>query len=288
MTKFVGCIDIHNGQVKQIVGSTLIDKTKPDVPTTTTQKATANALETNFVSTKPSSYYAQLYKKNNIESTHIILLDSSNTQTIKTAQLALETVPFFFQVGGGINIDNCLTWLNEYKARKIIITSYLFDFNTGDFSMEKLLKIFHKCGKSRDKIVIDLSCKKRKDSKQDDQTEWIVCFNKWQTLTTLKLNKQLFQELSKYTNEFLIHAADVEGLCKGVDLELIAKLGEWVQDLTDVKIVYAGGAKSINDLAIVKQLSKGKIDLTFGSSLDIFGGELVKFEDCCKWNREQD
>ena len=45
--------------------------------------------------------------------------------------------------------------------------------------------------------------------------------------------------LSEYCSEFLIHAADVEGLCKGIDEDLVKKLGEWV----NIPTTYAGGAK---------------------------------------------
>lgn len=112
--------------------------------------------------------------------------------------------------------------------------------------------------------------------------------NKWTKLTNLSLSFDIFKELSQYSNEFLIHAADVEGLCKGIEYDLVKDLGEWVQKLDDdVKIVYAGGAKSIEDLKTVKELSNGRVDLTFGSSLDIFGGKLVKFDDCVNWNNLQ-
>lgn len=112
--------------------------------------------------------------------------------------------------------------------------------------------------------------------------------NKWQTLTDLELNAETFRKLKEYTSEFLIHAADVEGLCGGIDEQLVSKLYEWTKNYDDLKIVYAGGAKSIDDLRLVDELSHGKVDLTFGSSLNIFGGNLVKFEDCCKWNGVQD
>ncbi|KOH52623.1 HIS6p Enzyme that catalyzes the fourth step in the histidine pathway [Saccharomyces cerevisiae] len=75
-------------------------------------------------------------------------------------------------------------------------------------------------------------------------------------------------------------------LC-GIDELLVSKLFEWTKDYDDLKIVYAGGAKSVDDLKLVDELSHGKVDLTFGSSLDIFGGNLVKFEDCCRWNEKQ-
>lgn len=63
--------------------------------------------------------------------------------------------------------------------------------------------------------------------------------------------------LSKYCSEFLVHAADVEGLCQGIDQDLVTstsirilccgspvskseiELGEWVK----VPTTYAGGAK---------------------------------------------
>ena len=77
----------------------------------------------------------------------------------------------------------------------------------------------------------------------------------------------------------------MEGLCKGIETDLVTKLYEWTKDINkEVKIVYAGGAKSISDLELVDKLSNGTVDLTYGSSLDIFGGKLVRFQDCCEWN----
>lgn len=257
MTKFVGCIDLHDGQVKQIVGGTLKDND--------------DSLETNFVSKYPPSYYAQLYLENRIEGCHVIKLGPNNDAA---AIEALNAAPGFLQVGGGINDENCLQWLE--KASKIIVTSWLFT-KESTFLMDRLQLLSNKCGP--DRIVVDLSCRRTPDSK------WVVAMNKWQTLTTLELNKETFTELSKYTDEFLIHAADVEGLCKGIETDLVTKLYEWTKDINkEVKIVYAGGAKSISDLELVDKLSNGTVDLTYGSSLDIFGGKLVRFQDCCEWN----
>lgn len=87
--------------------------------------------------------------------------------------------------------------------------------------------------------------------------------------------------LEEYCSEFLIHAADVEGLCQGIDEDLVKVLGEW----TTIPTTYAGGGKHIDDLALVSKLSFGRIDLTYGSALDIFGGDKVKFEECVEWNR---
>ena len=83
--------------------------------------------------------------------------------------------------------------------------------------------------------------------------------------------------------EFLVHAVDVEGLCRGIDRELVENLGHW----TPIPTTYAGGANSLADLEEVTRLGRGRIDLTIGSALDIFGGSGVKYEDCVKFNRRQ-
>ncbi|SCU97733.1 LADA_0H07954g1_1 [Lachancea dasiensis] len=261
MTRFVGCIDLHNGQVKQIVGGTLSESQN-------------ELLKTNFVCQHESPYYAQLYRENHITGCHVIKLGPNNDDA---ALAALKAAPHFLQVGGGINYDNCIKWL-EY-ASKVIVTSWLFD-SDGHFSLSNLQKISQRCGK--DKLVVDLSCRKVETS---GAPKWVVAMNKWQKLTDVELSKETFSLMSQYADEFLIHAADVEGLCRGVDELLVGKLYEWTEHLPHLKIVYAGGAKSIDDLALVDKMSRGKIDLTYGSALDIFGGSLVTFENCCQWNQ---
>lgn len=74
----------------------------------------------------------------------------------------------------------------------------------------------------------------------------------------------------------------MEGLQAGIDENLVQKLAEWCS----IPVTYAGGGKSLEDLDLVKRLSRGKVDLTIGSALDIFGGKLVKFQDCIDWNSE--
>ncbi|CEP60617.1 1-(5-phosphoribosyl)-5- ((5-phosphoribosylamino)methylideneamino)imidazole-4-carboxamide isomerase HIS6 LALA0_S01e15060g [Lachancea lanzarotensis] len=263
MTRFVGCIDLHNGQVKQIVGGTLNEEQDEQ-------------LQTNFVCEQSSSFYAEMYKKNGVTGCHVIKLGPNNDEA---ALEALKSSPKFLQVGGGINYDNCLKWLES--ASKVIVTSWLFD-SEGQIVVSNLQKISNRCGKER--LVIDLSCRKVETA---GESQWIVAMNKWQKLTNVVLSKETFTWMSQYADEFLIHAADVEGLCRGVDEVLIAKLYEWTEDLPHLKIVYAGGAKSIDDLQLVDKLSHGKVDLTYGSALDIFGGKLVTFEDCCKWNERK-
>ncbi|KAI9136367.1 Phosphoribosylformimino-5-aminoimidazole carboxamide ribotide isomerase [Paraphysoderma sedebokerense] len=251
-TKFRPCIDLHDGQVKQIVGGSLNEE-NPET------------LKTNFVSSHSPSYFASLYKQHNLTGAHVIKLGKGNDEAAKEA---LKTWPGGLQIGGGITCDNAKEWLNE-GAEKVIVTSWLFP--DAKFSLARLQQICGSIGK--DKLVVDVSCRRRGD-------RWIVAMNKWQTLTDMEVNKDSLNLLSQYCSEFLIHAADVEGLCKGIDSELVQRLGEWVT----IPTTYAGGASSIEVLKLVDKLSNGKVDLTFGSALDIFGGDKVKFEDCVRWN----
>lgn len=261
MTRYVGCIDIHGGKVKQIVGGTLDSDDTSKTPT---------SLETNFISEKPSSYYAQLYRDNAISRTHVIKLGSLDENN-RVALEALHAWPGHLQIGGGINDTNAQYWIKN-GADKVILTSWLFP--NGEFQLARLQQISKLVG--RDHLVVDLSCRR------NGKGEWVVAINKWQTLTKMVLKRQVFELFEKYCSEFLVHAADVEGLCRGIDRELVVKLGEWCTN----PIVYAGGAKSIKDLDLVNRLSHGKVDLTFGSALDIFGGKMVKFADCCAWNND--
>lgn len=263
MTRFRGCIDIHSGQVKQIVGGTLSgDDVQRD-----------EALTTNFVSSLPSSHYASLYKDNNVRGTHVIKL-GSNEANDNTAKEALKTWPNALQIGGGINLENAQYWIDQ-GASHVIVTSWLFP--NGEFDLSRLQQLSQTIGK--DRLVVDLSCKRQL---KNDKVSWVVAINKWQTLTDFQLSKETFQELSQYCDEFLVHAADVEGLCQGIDEELVVKLAEWC----NIPITYAGGAKDVADLRRVQELSQGKVDLTYGSALDIFGGKLVRFKDCVDWNSQ--
>lgn len=124
--------------------------------------------------------------------------------------------------------------------------------------------------------------------------------DKWQTITEFEINKRMYQTsatsvtltegtenistLEPYCSEFLIHAADAEGLQAGIDEKLVTHLAE----ICTIPVTYAGGGRNLQDLELVERLSNGQIDLTIGSALDIFGGKGVTFDDCCKWNRTRD
>ncbi|GAV27171.1 hypothetical protein PMKS-000634 [Pichia membranifaciens] len=208
MTRYVGCIDLHAGKVKQIVGSTL----------TTNDKL----LATNYVSPHTPAYYAELYKQDNVLGTHVIQL-GSNSENNRAAEEALKAWPNKLQVGGGVNLQNCKEWIAK-GADKVIITSWLFP--DGELCWERLEQVSEAVGK--DHLVVDVSCK-RVPNAETGEISWVVAMNKWQTLTQTTLGKELFEKLKDYTTELLVHAADVEGLCKGIDEELVSKLAEWCE-----------------------------------------------------------
>ncbi|MEM6280147.1 MAG: phosphoribosylformimino-5-aminoimidazole carboxamide ribotide isomerase [Verrucomicrobiota bacterium] len=251
-TRFRPCIDLHDGQVKQIVGATL--------------DAVGSDLRTNFVSSKDSSWFAELYAGDRLTGGHVIKLGPGNDEA---ALSALSAYPGGLQIGGGIQPENAAAWMAA-GASHVIATSSLFD-EEARFRPEKLQALVREVG--REHLVIDLSCRKRGD-------EWVVAMNKWQTPTDLLLQPEVLDELSASCSEFLIHAADVEGLCSGIDEDLVSFLGKW----GELPVTYAGGANSLADLDRVDSLSGGKVDLTIGSALDIFGGENVKYEDCVAHN----
>lgn len=253
MTKFRPCIDLHNGSVKQIVGGSLNEA--------------GVGLKTNFESDRPADYYADIYKKDDLRGGHVIKLGSGNDAA---ARQALATYPGGLQVGGGICLENAAEWLNS-GASHVIITSCLFDAS-GHFLPGRLDQLVAEVG--RENLVIDLSCRTRGDS-------WAVAMNRWQTLTDLSVNAPTIEELSKSCDEFLIHAADVEGRCEGIDQRLVKFLGQHCS----IPVTYAGGANAFEDLATVDRLSAGKVDLTIGSALDLFGGSQIRYADCVAWNQ---
>ena len=249
---FRPCIDLHEGQVKQIVGGSLGDA----------------GLRTNFVSEKSAAWFAEIYSRDELRGGHVIQLGSGNETQ---ARAALAAYPNGLQIGGGVNASNARGWL-EAGASHVIVTSWVF--REGRVDWARLDELVKKIGK--DKLVLDLSCRKRGE-------KYFVVTDRWQKFTELEVNAATLQKFSKHCAEFLIHAVDVEGLCRGIDDELVAKLGAW----TPIPTTYAGGANSLADLETVTKLGGGKIDLTIGSALDLFGGSGVKYADCVNFNRRQ-
>ncbi len=249
---FRPCIDLHEGKVKQIVGGTLSDS--------------GAGLRTNFVSERPASWYAELYKKDGLKGGHVIQLGAGNESA---ARAALAAFPGGLHLGGGVNLDNARGWLDA-GASHVIVTSWVF--RDGQLDFNRVRALVAAIGKER--LVLDLSCRVR------DGKYWVVT-DRWQKFTEFEVNRHELERLAAFCDEFLIHAADVEGLCGGVDLELVQRLAKD----SPISTTYAGGARSALDLEEVTRVGAGKIDLTIGSALDIFGGTGVRYEDCVAFNR---
>ena len=256
--EFPPCIDIHNGKVKQIVGGSLRDK--------------GNQAKENFVSEMDGAFYAQLYRKENIKGGHIILLNPVTSEhyeaTKAQAMSALSNYPDGLQVGGGITAENANEFI-EAGASHVIVTSYVF--KDGKINYDNLNKLVQAVGKEH--LVLDLSCRQREGS-------YFIVTDRWQKYTDETITTELLDELSEYCDEFLVHAVDVEGKASGIETELVSLLGEWGK----IPVTYAGGVHSFDDLRLVKELGRDKINVTIGSALDLFGGNM-KFEEVLSYCR---
>ena len=250
---FRPCIDLHEGKVKQIVGGTLGDG--------------QSALRTNFVSDRSSVHYAELYRRDGLAGGHVIMLGPGNEEA---GRAALKAYPGGLQIGGGINLGNAAGYLGD-GASHVVVTSWVFQ--GGKINWDRLAALVKAIG--RDRLVLDLSCRRR-DGK------YFVVTDRWQNFTELELNRESLEKLAASCAEFLVHAVDVEGLCRGIDRELVTHLGEW----SPIPATYAGGANSISDLEDVTQLGQGRIHLTIGSALDIFGGTGVRYADVVAFNKK--
>ena len=141
--KFRPCIDLHNGTVKQIVGSTLSDSRPED-------------LKTNFIAAQSPEWFAELYRKDRLTGGHIIMLGPGNDEA---AAQALAAWPGGMQVGGGINAENASSWL-ERGASHVIVTSWVF--RNGRIDEHRLQQLVSEVGGEH--LVLDLSCRRSADS----------------------------------------------------------------------------------------------------------------------------
>ncbi|MEO4052186.1 phosphoribosylformimino-5-aminoimidazole carboxamide ribotide isomerase [Solibacillus sp. CAU 1738] len=240
--EFRPCIDLHDGKVKQIVGSTLGHTDKEVVE--------------NFISENDSSYFANMFKVDGLTGGHVIMLGNGNEDAALTA---LKTYPNALQIGGGITAENATKFI-EAGASHVIVTSYIF--HDGALDMDRLEKLVSTVGK--DKLVIDLSCRIRNG-------KWFVVTDKWTKFSDFEVNAKQIRIIEKYCDELLIHAVDVEGKRSGMQESLVRDLAEW----TSIPTTYAGGVRSIEDLQRLEVIARGKLHVTIGSALDIFGGDLA-------------
>ena len=238
--------------MKQLVGGTLSDS--------------GAGLRTNYVAPHSAGWYAELYKRDGLRGGHVIMLGPGNEAA---GREALAVFPGGLQIGGGVNNDNAATWLKA-GASHVIVTSWVF--RDGVLHWDRLKSLVAKIGKER--LVLDLSCRKRGD-------DYVIVTDRWQKFTNMVLGPETFDDLAEHCAEFLVHAVDVEGLCRGIDLDLVERLAVW----SPIPATYAGGAKSLDDLDDVTRIGKGRIHLTIGSALDIFGGSGVRYEDAVAFNR---
>lgn len=258
---FRPCIDIHNGKVKQIVGGSLADRN--------------NQAEENFVSEQDAGFYARMYRDSGIQGGHIILLNPAGSEyyeaDVTQAELALREYPGGLQIGGGMNSGNAKAFL-DMGASHIIVTSYVFQ--NGQIRYDRIEDMVHAVGKEH--LVLDLSCRKRDGA-------YFIVTDRWQKFTGEVVTVELLEQLSAYCDEFLIHAVDAEGKAKGIEAPLAELLGSW----SGLPITYAGGVGSFEDLKQLRELGKNRLDVTIGSALDIFGGNM-EYEEVLRYLRNQD
>lgn len=246
--EFRPCIDIHNGSVKQIVGESLRDA--------------GDGARENFVAGHPAAYYAELYRDAGIRGGHVILLNARGSRwygaTKEQALSALRAYPGGLQAGGGITPETASEFLDA-GASHVIVTSYVFQ--DGRIRYDRLERMCAAVGKER--LVLDLSCRKTAEG-------YFVVTDRWQKLTRERVEEALLERLADFCDEFLIHAVDVEGKSNGIERELAAFLGQW----EGKAMTYAGGVHSYEDVELLKKLGKGRLHVTIGSALDLFGGNL--------------
>ena len=254
--EFRPCIDIHDGCVKQIVGGSLSE--------------TDDFVKENFVSEVDAAFYARLYQKKGIRGGHVILLNGAGSEkyelTKNQALNALKAYPGGLQLGGGVNPDNASEYLDA-GASHVIVTSYVF--KNGEIDMNALDRMVSAVGS--DRLVLDLSCRRNDD-------KYMIVTDRWQRFTDVELSKKTLDELSAYCDEYLIHAVDVEGKASGIELELMSLLGSWNR----IPVTYAGGVHSYDDLQLVNTLGMGHVNVTIGSALDLFGGNM-NFEEVIEY-----
>ena len=91
--RFRPCIDLHDGKVKQIVGSTLRDE--------------PGALRANFSSFLLVSHYASLYRRDQLPGGHVVMLGPGN-------EVAAAEVLAAWKTGQG----DCIPWSTTRWRRK--------------------------------------------------------------------------------------------------------------------------------------------------------------------------
>ncbi|MBO5550506.1 MAG: phosphoribosylformimino-5-aminoimidazole carboxamide ribotide isomerase, partial [Lachnospiraceae bacterium] len=206
-------------------------------------------------------YYAKLYRRLGLYGGHVILLNSADSEyyeeTKKQALAALEAYPGGMMAGGGITPDNAGEYLDA-GASHVIVTSFVF--KDGRIDLKALEAMEKAVGKEH--LCLDLSCRKR-------GREHFIVTDRWQKFTDEKLDAGVLEFFADYASEFLIHAVDAEGRQKGIDEDILPVLIK-----SPIPVTYAGGVGELSDIIRLKEAGAGRIDVTVGSALSIFGGTL--------------
>ena len=257
--RFRPCIDIHNGKVKQIVGSSLSDET--------------SSASENYVSGFDSSYYARMFRENDLKGGHVIILNKKETPeyeaSLEQCLTALSEYPGGLQAGGGIDDKNAKQFIDA-GASHVIVTSFVFSDGKVDYdNLEKITGAV-----SKKKLVLDLSCKAYDD-------RFYVMTDRWQKKTDEEFGIPLLEKLAGYCDEFLIHAVDAEGKSMGPSEGVLRILSEF----DGCPVTYAGGISSYEDIKMISSLGADKVDITIGSALDLYGGKL-DFAKVCEMCRK--
>ena len=254
--RFRPCIDIHDGKVKQIVGGSLRDRT--------------GAAQENFVSAYDAAWYAAFYDRYGLTGGHVIMLNALSSAyyeaTKEQALSALQRTPGRLQAGGGIRPENAGVFLDA-GASHVIVTSYVF--HEGQIDQTRLDRLVRETGKEH--LVLDLSCRRKENGR------YYIVTDRWQKFTDVEVTAETLRDLSAFCSEFLVHAADVEGKMQGPDRDLIRILCAGAREAC-IPVTYAGGIRSMDDIALLREEGQGLVDYTIGSALDLFGGKL-RFED---------
>lgn len=182
--------------------------------------------------------------------------------------------PTGLQIGGGITDQNALEWISA-GASHVIVTSYVF--HNGQIDFQRLNSLVALIGK--DKLVLDLSCRRKLG---DTTGDYYVVTDRWQTYTDVPVNESTLTMLGSYCDEFLVHGVENEGKRCGILEDLVVLLGKY----SPVPVTYAGGVKGMQDLDRVKELGLGRVDLTIGSALDCFGGD-ISYDEVVAWHKKE-